>query len=760
MVGEARRPRPEDDSLGALAVRCAGALESLYSAFLHDAGLDPKAAYGESIRLVTQILAVLTAAERIPQGACTLDHVTGAAAAVVAAAESSDCTAFRDYQCASGVLHSLSGLGIFRASEKALCDARAFSSAAKAILRPSAGAPIERIYFQTMPLSWLGSIYQHLLAFRPDETGDALRASQSYRKGRGVFFTPPSLVSYIVEGVVTPILEARSGMFGDRPGEAVAILDPSCGGGDFLSAVIDFLAARTGDQARSELASECVFGIDVDPQAVEIARFSVWASSGFADGISQPINDHLICGNAISARHNDEPAFDWVAAFPDVFACGGFDAVIGNPPYIAAKNGLNGARAAGQSDSYLLFLSEIMRNNLVRPDGLFSMVLPDPMLVRENAAQIRCKLAKEWTILSLLHISEAFPDALVANIVPICRNTPPSGDPLSAARIERAADRHAFLLRPWKTARDLSHTVRVETIAAQDRCEFLYLLEQGEFGSIVRRIHGDNVALSVYQEPFAPLRKLNVKSIYRGEEVGKSAIGRENGDQPMLLGGQSIRPYEITWEGRTANSSWVRKPIERYHSTKVLIQKSSAHVIAAVDRVSKRHTGYVFPQSVYAVELTEHGIDHWYLLCILNSRVINEYIRRTVTGYKLLQPQLELEDIRALPIRRISFTTHHSERRAEVGRGIAIFEREASRRGDFPELANFAVCCLTRDPELSDVVHDILSHLARSMVALTRSNRKSPDPVTTRRLRATREAIETLVWTLYSSEPTQMALPM
>ena len=149
--------------------------------------------------------------------------------------------------------------------------------------------------------------------------------------------------------------------------------------------------------------------------------------------------------------------------------------------------------------------------------------------------------------------------------------------------------------------------------------------------------------------------------------------------------------------GRAARraTSWVRKPLERYHARKILIQKSSAHLIAALDRVSKRHPGYVFPQSVYAVELTEHGMDHCYLLCLLNSRVLNEYIWRTVTGYKLLQPQLELEDIRALPIRRINFTTHISQRQAEVARGIAIFESESLQIGDFPRLANFAVRCLS-----------------------------------------------------------------
>ena len=228
---------------------------------------------------------------------------------------------------------------------------------------------------------------------------------------------------------------------------------------------------------------------------------------------------------------------------------------------------------------------------------------------------------------------------------------------------------------------------------------------------------------------------------------------------PVLLGGQSIQPYEIIWEGRKASASWIRKPLESYHSAKILIQKSSAHLIAALDRVSKRHPGYVFPQSVYAVELAEHGMDPLYLLCLLNSQVLNEYVRRTVTDYKLLQPQLELEDIRALPIRRVSFTTHISERESDTARGIGVFESESLRSADFAELANFAVGCLTGLPEKSDVVHDMLVHMGREMVSLSRANRKSPDADATRRLEALRAAIETIVWKLYSSEPSQMALP-
>jgi len=760
------RSKSGAEPFGALAGRCTACLDALYGAVRSTSRASPNRVYSACVAYVIRLLSILIAADRIPpqRSAC---------APIQRAARAIDDGDFSDYEKACAAARKSSGLGIFGKPEHARFSAEAFAIACRMLTQPRPDAPIEPIYFETMPLSWLGSAYQVLLARHPDETGEKLQRTRAYRKKRGVYFTPPSLVGYVVEGVLTPLIESRSRM-PTEPLARITVLDPAMGGGDFLARVVEHLLPISATEKagarieapchgaegwRESAAYSCVYGVDVDDRAVEIARFSVWASAGFPDGVADSLNSHLICANALGARHAGEPPFDWAKAFPEVFAEGGFDAVIGNPPYIAAKNGLAGASAAGQSDTYLLFLSEVMESRIVKPGGLLSMVLPDPMLVRENAAAIRRKIVTEWSIISLLHISEAFPDALVANVVPILRNAPPTNPTFPVSRIERAAERHGFAARPIQTAAELAKPVRLQSIAAQQRCEFLYLLEQGPFGEIIRRIHGSDCALSHYNEPFAPLRKLNVKAIYRGEEVGKAAIRVETGDQPVLLGGQSIQPYEIIWEGHKASASWIRKPLERYHSTKILIQKSSPHLIAALDRVSKRHPGYVFPQSVYAVELTEHGIDPLYLLCLLNSRVLNEYVRRTVTGYKLLQPQLELEDIRALPIRRINFSTPVSDRQAETARGIGVFESESLRSADFADLANFVVACLTGVPERSDVVHDLLVHLGRELVSLSRANRRSPDASARRRLESLRAAIETIVWQLYSSEPSQRFLP-
>lgn len=758
------RSRPGSEPFGALAARCAACLDALYGAVRPASKVTPDRVYSACVSYIIRALAILIAAGRIPPQRSAYAPIQRAARLIGdgdASAYEEACTAAR----------KSSGLGIFDKPKHVRFGTEAFAIVSRMLTRPCPDAPIEQIYFETMPLSWLGSAYQAILALRPDETGEKLQPTRAHRKKRGVYFTPPSLVSYVVEGVLAPLTESRLLTLSEPPAR-IAVLDPAMGGGDFLTRVVEYLLpiferqdaettpGRGGPgEGPASYVHSFVYGVDVDARAVEIARFSVWASTGFPDGIADSLNSRLVCANAIGARHAGAQPFDWAGAFPEVFAEGGFDAVVGNPPYIAAKNGLAGASASGQSDTYLLFLSEIMESRLVKPGGLLSMVLPDPMLVRENAASIRRKIVTEWSVISLLHISEAFPDALVANVVPIIRNAAPTNPTFLVSRIERAADRRSFAARPIQTATELATPVRLQSILVQERCEFLYLLEQGIFGEIIRRIHGSDCALSQYNEPFAPLRKLNVKAIYRGEEVGKAAIRSETGNQPVLLGGQSIQPYEIIWEGHKAGSSWIRKPLERYHSTKILIQKSSPRLIAALDRVTKRHPGYVFPQSVYAVELTEHGMDPLYLLCLLNSKVLNEYVWRTVTGHKLLQPQLELEDIRALPIRRISFSTQVSDREAETARGIGVFESESLRGADFAELANFVVGCLTGIPERSDVVHDLLVHLGREIVSLTRANRRSPDASATHRLESLRAAVETIVWQLYSSEPSQMFLP-
>lgn len=563
MLKESRRGRREIAPIDRFGNVCLAALEELYAGAYRSGGSSSEVRYFQSVRYTLQMLAVLISSERISSDRELFEPLQSASHAIISLTVDPNSGQWKIFEDSIRKVYSAGGISIFKPCEDFTIDSETFRAASKILLQPQPDALIEPIYFQTMPLSWLGSAYQYMLTVRPGASEDSLEASFARRKKRGVYFTPPSLISYITESVLTPLSEhsQSANSLAD-----LKILDPSMGGGDFLSAAVNFLCESTklenirdAAQCHADIASNCVYGVDVDPVAVDISRFCVWAASGFADGVADLINSHLVCADTLGQENA------WRDIFPEIFEQNnsGFDAVIGNPPYIASKNGFGAnsvrPRTIGQSDAYLMFLSTIIGNDLVKRGGYFSMVLPDPMLVRENAASVRRKLVTDWDVLSILHISDAFPDAQVANIVPVCRNSAPDSASFWAARVDCSADRRSFMLRPCITATSLAHSVRRAAVLAQDRCEILYLLEAGDFAGIIKRIHGENACLSNYEPPYTPLRSLNIKAIYRGEEVGKSAITGESGDMPMLMGGQSIRRYMLAWEGRKIGLSKIKK---------------------------------------------------------------------------------------------------------------------------------------------------------------------------------------------------------
>jgi hypothetical protein len=554
------------------------------------------------------------------------------------------------------------------------------------------------MYFGSIPSAWMGMLYERMLGLHPRLTDDdpprvALKRDSRSRKRSGSFFTPPYMIDYIVSeslGRLTDIQSSR-------------VMDPSMGPGDFLLRSLRFLSQKGQDPAA--VAENCLYGCDIDPIAVDIARFLVWLETGGRASASE-IDHHLVCADALAGKLG----FQWEETFPDAFSLfsgtPGFDAVMGNPPYVASKNGsLRKKAGRGQSDYYLMFLENVLDNQLVRPGGSFSMVLPDPFLVRANATHVRRKLLRDWSVDGIVHITGAFPGAQVANIVPVCRRMPPESVSFPVVRIDKAALRRRFEVSPSLTVARLSKNVELKFALAQPRAEVLYLVN-GAWEQVFGRIHGPEKCISHVKPPFMFLKDMGVETIFRGEEIGKRAITASDGELPILLGGESISRYSVGWEGRRISREKVSKPMALYDGPKIVLQKSSSKLIAAFDT-----EGYVVPQSVYGIRLLPDGYHPLYLLALLNSTFMNAYAFRAFTGYKLVQPQIELEDVRRLPIRKLSFTTEAEERETQEREGRRTFEREFMEWAeDFPALTKLVKGWLKTGRE--DAVHDLLVFLA------------------------------------------------
>ncbi|MCQ2113265.1 MAG: BREX-1 system adenine-specific DNA-methyltransferase PglX [Bacteroidaceae bacterium] len=231
----------------------------------------------------------------------------------------------------------------------------------------------------------LGHIFENSLTEIEDVTNQLQRGegpAVSKRKKDGVFYTPQYITKYIVENTVGKLCSEKMAELGiaeekfldDRNRQKatkqkmlelldtyrewllhITICDPACGSGAFLNAALRFLmdehhkidemqARITGSQIvfqniENSILENNLFGVDINEESVEIARLSLWLRTAKPNRKLSSLNNNIKCGNSLISDPDvaGEKAFDWQAEFPQVFINGGFDVVIGNPPYVRAE---------------------------------------------------------------------------------------------------------------------------------------------------------------------------------------------------------------------------------------------------------------------------------------------------------------------------------------------------------------------------------------------------------------------------------------
>jgi hypothetical protein len=172
-----------------------------------------------------------------------------------------------------------------------------------------------RISYHDLGVEQLGSVYERVLEYEPSRRGasHALERISTLRKTTGSFYTPQALTEYLVRRTLVPLVEGRTA------GQILKlrVLDPSMGSGAFLVAACRYLADRceqamvrdgewpSHDEAatratlRRAIAEQCLFGVDVNPTAVQLARVSLWLTTLAADRPLTFLDHHLATGNSL-----------------------------------------------------------------------------------------------------------------------------------------------------------------------------------------------------------------------------------------------------------------------------------------------------------------------------------------------------------------------------------------------------------------------------------------------------------------------------
>jgi hypothetical protein len=252
------------------------------------------------------------------------------------------------------------------------------------------------------------------------------------RKIDGVFYTPAPLVARLVDDALGRALAAAPA------GSTVRVVDPSCGAGAFLVAAARALLARGEQMAREtgadfgpverlRLLRASVFGVDVDPAAVGLARAAV---AELAAAVPEDMSESIKVGNAVvgeGAPAEAGPPFVWADEFPQALAAGGFDAVLGNPPFVdaeamtrhhAALRRYCAGRyeaARGNWDLFCVFIELGLR--LCAPGGHVALVVPNKLASADYAAAARRLLTREARLVALHDLSGAPPFA--AGVYPL-----------------------------------------------------------------------------------------------------------------------------------------------------------------------------------------------------------------------------------------------------------------------------------------------------------------------------------------------------
>lgn len=291
-------------------------------------------------------------------------------------------------------------------------------------------------YSTEVDVNILGHIFENSLNEIEEMTaqinaGEAPTVSK--RKRDGVFYTPQYITKYIVENTIGRLCAEKKAEMGINEAEyfadknrqtatkkrllaqltkyrewllSITICDPACGSGAFLNAALQFLMAehKLLDEMEAKVTNSSIvfpdvensilennlYGVDINEESVEIARLALWLRTAKPHRKLNSLNNNIKCGNSLISDPAiaGEKAFDWEKEFPQVFEKGGFDVVIGNPPYVRADSPGNSLdfrnymtssglweTLAGKWDLYIPFLElsiKISQNN-----GACAFIIPD-----------------------------------------------------------------------------------------------------------------------------------------------------------------------------------------------------------------------------------------------------------------------------------------------------------------------------------------------------------------------------------------------
>ncbi len=268
----------------------------------------------------------------------------------------------------------------------------------------------------------LGHIFEQSISdleeIKAQVEGEAVDKKKSLRKKQGIFYTPEYITKFIVENTVGKYLEKNPDKL-----KTIKILDPACGSGAFLNQAHSFLLNQykvRDEEKQLELQKQGkatslfdlswvendktillnnLYGVDLSPESVEITKLALWLKTAKATEPLQNLDNNIKCGNSLidDPEIAGDKAFNWNTEFKDIMDEGGFDVIIGNPPYVYAREKISFNEkeyfnseylsAEYQLNTFVLFIEKSIK--LLKDKGLLGFIIPNSLLKIGSISKLR-----------------------------------------------------------------------------------------------------------------------------------------------------------------------------------------------------------------------------------------------------------------------------------------------------------------------------------------------------------------------------------
>ncbi len=537
--------------------------------------------------------------------------------------------------------------------------------------------------FNAIPIHILGSIYERFLGKVVNATAQRVKVEEKpeVRKAGGVYYTPKYIVDYIVENTVGKLIENKT----PKDISKLRFADIACGSGSFLIGVFETLlkyhteyyqthpteAKKDGCiekegkwvlsiKQKQNILLNNIYGVDIDSQAVEVTQLSLalkmledesTATANdmqvlFHEKILPDLSKNIVCGNSLigtdilsgnmfaSEQERKLNPMDFETMFPDIMKNGGFDAIVGNPPWVDIK-GLpneqvkyyfkNYTSTENRINLYAIFVEKCL--SLLNKNGILGYIIPNSILYQSSYTQLRKLIIEKKSIKEIIRLPDnVFKNVKAETLILFVNNNIEHGL-ISCLLYERDAKISIIIKENSNIYKEIS-----QDVWKKNNFYIFDIYSNSKISELIKQIEKNKIELIEICDfclgltPYDKYKGHSQKQIKERVFHSKTKI---DDSYKILLAGGDVNRYFVEWGGEEyiKYGNWLGAPREKrfFINERILIRQivsgNPLRIYASYSNLELYNV-----QSIFNVLIKkERNENIKFILGIINSKLMNFY---------------------------------------------------------------------------------------------------------------------------------------